>query len=98
MLIRYAQIETEQGPSSSVEPTAEAEFVPILVPSNAVHDMNVKRPRMYIAELCPVGQSKEGELNNRTVVMPKQLEGFIVGRGMDFETVSTLGKRRSERY
>ena len=63
--------------------------------------MNIKRPRMYIAQLCTTGQSSgktevEGEIDKGMVMMSKRLEGFRIGREMAFETVSALGKRRRE--
>ena len=99
MLIRGIQVEAEQGPSSSIESTAKGECVP--VPSNAAHGMNIKRPRICIAQLCTAQQNSEkaeveGEINKGMVVMSKRLEGFRIGREMAFETVSALGKRRRE--
>ena len=99
MLIRGIQVEAEQGPSSPVKSTAKAEFVP--VPINAAHSMNIKRPRIYIAQLCAAEQSSkdtgvDSEINKGMVMMSKRLEGFRIGREMAFETVSALGKRRRE--
>ena len=99
MLIRGVQIEAEQGPSSSVESTAKAELVPVRVPSNAAHGININRPSMYVAQLCTARQSREkmeveGEINEVMVMMSKRLEGFRIGREMAFKTRSMLGKRK----
>ena len=101
MLIRGVQVEAEQGPSSSVGPTAKAEVVPVPVPSNTSHGININRPRMYVAQLCTARQSKEkmeveGEINEVMVMMSKRLEGFRIGPQMFFKTRSTLGKRKRE--
>ena len=82
-----------------MELTAKGEYVP--VPSNAAHGMNISRPRMYIAQLCTAGQSKEkmeieGEINKGMVMMLKRLEGFEIGWEIAYKTGSVLGKRRRE--
>ncbi|KAK0508183.1 hypothetical protein JMJ35_009267 [Cladonia borealis] len=102
MLIRAIQIEAEQGPSSSIKPTAKAEFIPALAPRIARHGMNVKRPPMYIAQLRTARQSmektkEEGEINKGVVMMSKRLEDFEIGRDIAYKTRSILGKRRREK-
>ena len=99
MLIRGTEVEAEQGPSSSVGPTAKAEFDP--VPNNATYGMNIKRSRTHIGQLRIAGQSRdkmevEGEIYKGVVMMSKRLEGFRIGREMVFKTRSALGKRRWE--
>ncbi len=101
MLIRGVQVEAEQRPWSPMEPTAKAECVPVPIPSNAAHGTNINKPRMYIAQLCTAGQSKEkmeieGEINKGMVMMLKRLEVFEIGWEMTFKTGSVLGKRRRE--